>query len=205
MGQPAIVRLITTLQDSNEFDAICVSTDDDEIAEIAARAGATVPFKRPPELSDNFTGARPVIQHAVKTLDLDEASIVGVFYPTAVFLKPSDVRESLSLFLSAKIDFLLSVAAFPAPVSKALSMDEAGMVTPLVTKDHSFRTQDIAPSFHDLGQFYWGNARNWLGSDAVVNARTQGYTIEPWRAIDIDTPDDWLRAERMYRVLYGPE
>lgn len=204
-GQPALTRLIRTLQGSGVFDEVYVSTEDDEIAEVATAAGAAVPFRRPLDLADNMTGARPVIQHAVTELKIGGSVTVGVFYPTAVLLDAHDVRASLEMFEGAESDFVLSVGEYPAPIARALTMDEAGIVAPLNSKYQATRTQDLSAAFHDLGQFYWGSADNWLSDVAVVNAKTLGYLIDPWRAIDIDTPDDWRRAEIMYRVLHESE
>ena len=202
MGVPALVRLIRTLQEAEVFDGIFVSTDDAEIAEIAVSAGAEVPFTRPEALSGNVTGARPVIQHAVRALELDDECTLGVFYPTAVLLGASDVTGSLEVFRSGAAEFVLSVSEFPAPISRALAIDPAGFVAPVNAGAQAQRTQDLESFYHDLGQFYWGSARSWLTDTAVVNARTQGYIIEPWRAVDIDTPDDWRRAELMYQALH---
>lgn len=203
LGRPALERLVQTLQESGVFDRIYVSTDDEEIAKVAVSSGAEVPFIRPAELSDGFTGARPVIRHAIENLSLHGDSTVGVFYPTAVLLEVRDVVDSLALFSASDAEFVLSVAEFPAPIARALTMDEDGVISPVNPGEQARRTQDLARSFHDLGQFYWGTAGSWLGGTAVVNANTRAHVIEPWRAVDIDTPDDWRRAEMLYRVLHG--
>ena len=201
-GKPALTRLVNTLQDSGVFDAIYVSTDDREIAEVARDAGASVPFVRPAELADSYTGARPVIQHAVRTLGLERRVTLGVFYPAAVLLEPRDVTGSLAVFTDSDAEFVLSVAEFPAPISRALVRNESGLVAPINAQEQGRRTQDLATAYHDLGQFYWGTAGDWLGDTAVIDAKTYGYLIEPWRAVDIDTPEDWTRAELMFRAMH---
>lgn len=202
LGVPALVRLIRTLQEAAVFDAIYVSTDDEEIAAVAVEAGAQVPFMRPESLSGHITGARPVIQHAIRTLELSGECTVGVFYPTAVLLEAKDIQRSLSMFQDSDSEFVLSVAEFPAPISRALAINEAGFVAPINDGAQARRTQDLEVFYHDLGQFYWGAGSSWLTDIAVVQAQTQGYIIEPWRAVDIDTPDDWRRAEMMFQALH---
>lgn len=204
LGRPALDRLVGTLRESGVCDTIVVSTDDAEIADVARAAGAEVPFVRPPELADDFTGARPVIQHAVRELGLGETTTVGVFYATAVLLEPSDVTASLADFRDGDVDFVLSVAEYPAPIARALVMDRDGLVAPIDASEQRTRSQDLDVAYHDLGQFYWGAAGNWLTDVPVVSARTRGYVIDPWRAVDIDTPEDWRRAELLYRVLHEP-
>ncbi|WP_449277044.1 pseudaminic acid cytidylyltransferase [Leucobacter sp. GX24907] len=202
LGRPALERLVETLRTSGVCDTIVVSTDDDEIAQVARAAGAEVPFVRPQELADEFTGARPVIQHAIRELQLDGTSTLGVFYATAVLLEPDDVTASLAIFEQNEVDFVLSVAEFPAPIARALTKDSAGLMAPVDAGAQAHRSQDLGRAFYDLGQFYWGSAESWLTGTAVVNARTLGYEIEPWRVVDIDTPDDWRRAEALYRVRH---
>lgn len=205
LGEPVLSRLVRTLGASEVFDSIVVSTDDSEIADVARASGASVPFTRPRELADNHTGARPVIQHAVRELKLEPECTLGVFYPTAVMLQPRDVRESLALFDRADVEFVLSIAEYPAPIARALALDDAGLVTPVSREAQNRRTQDLARSYHDLGQFYWGAAGSWARDGAVVDARTRGYMIEKWRAVDIDTPEDWHRAEMLFRVMSALE
>lgn len=201
LGVPALTRVVQMLLASGIFDRVVVSTDDDEIAKVARVSGAEVPFMRPAELSDSFTGARPVIQHAVTTLALTENTRLGVFYPTALLTTCDDVCNSFSLFDREACDFVLSVAEFPAPVERSLTVRPDGHVSARDPGHIASRSQDLPQSYHDIGQFYWGSAASWKTDRPVVRSECCAYIIDQWRAVDIDTASDWRRAELVYRML----
>lgn len=203
LGVPALARVIGVLASTGVFDRVVVSTDDEEISQVAKESGADVPFRRPAELADSMTGARPVIQHAINTLELADDTRVGVFYPTAVMTRPDDVTGSLELLQTSQCDFVLSVSEFPAPIERALTLDEDAGVSARWSQFTHVRSQDLTPTYFDTGQFYWGTAAAWRTNTAVVSGVTKGYVLDSWRTVDIDTPDDWVRAELLYRTLYG--
>lgn len=200
LGRPAISRVIDTVLASGVVDEVVVSTDDAEIAETARAAGASVPFVRPSELADAYTGARPVIQHAIAQLGLDAQVRLGVCYATAVMLRPRDVVEAERLLDPATVDFVMTVAEFPAPIERALRVRPDGLVEVDDASYLSARSQDLVPAYHDLGQMYWGTVRAWSTDTPVATARTRAFVMESWRAVDIDTPEDWVRAERLFRA-----
>ena len=199
-GVPTITRVIQTLQATGLFDAVVVSTDDDEVAAVATKASAEVPFRRPAELADDRTGARPVIQHALDQLQLPDDDVLAVVYPTAVLLQPEDVLKAHGL-LGPQVDFVLTVAEFPAPINRALSVGEDGMVGELSSVHTHTRTQDLGRAFHDVGQMYWGTVGAWRGDSPVVRARTRALVLPAWRAVDIDTVEDWEHAERIFELV----
>lgn len=203
LGVPALTRVVHTVIDSRTADRVVVSTDDAEIAEVARAAGAETPFLRPPELADSRTGARPVIQHAIDVLDLPDAARVGVVYPTALLTVADDLRTSAALLNDEDCDFVLSVTEFAAPVERALLVNDENMVHPRDPGSILARTQDLQQAYHDVGQFYWGSAGAWRTATPVVQARCRAFVLDMWRAVDIDTPTDWLRAEMIFRVLHG--
>lgn len=201
LGVPALARVVKTLHESGAVEEVVVSTDDDEIASVARKAGALVPFKRPARLADAYTGARPVIQHALQALGAPDSAIVGVFYPTAVLMTPIDVQASAELLTSMEVEFVLAVTEYSAPVERALLLREGNLVTPRHVDHVGSRSQDLGRSYHDIGQFYWGRSASWRTGVPVVQARSRAYVIESWRAVDIDTPEDWVRAEIAYRMM----
>ncbi len=203
LGVPALARVVHTLQTSQVIDRVIVSTDDREIASVAQAAGAEVPFIRPVELADDHTGARPVIQHAIEAAELAPGTQLGVFYPTAVLTTPDDVSSSSKLFQNEPCDFVISVVEFPAPIERALDIDERGGVSSRHTEFTQTRTQDLRPAYYDTGQFYWGSVDAWQSDVPVVQSRTHAFIIDPWRTVDIDTPDDWRRAELLHQVLHA--
>lgn len=201
-GIPALTRVVEMLLSSGVVSRVVVSTDDEEVARVALASGAEVPFARPASLADSYTGARPVIQHAIRELDLRDDSVVGVFYATAVLTTKQDIEQSAASFAPGDCDFVLSVAEYPAPVERALKIRGDMLVVPHDARQIATRSQDLESSYYDLGQFYWGTAGAWRGDTPVVTSRCRAYPVDSWRAVDIDTPSDWDRAERVYRMLH---
>jgi len=209
-GRPMIGYAIVAASESGVFDRIVVSTDDDEIAAIAKEQGAEVPFMRPPELSNDIAGTVPVIQHAMNALALvgPAAQQVCCIYPGVPLLQASVLRDALQLLEEGGCDFVFPVLEFPSPVQRALARDAEGRTRSMFPEHANTRTQDLPPAYHDAGQFYWGTAEAWhSGRSPHLGART--VVLPSWAAVDIDTPDDWARAEALFRALNrhgsGPE
>jgi pseudaminic acid cytidylyltransferase len=203
-GKPMLAYAIEAAQRSGCFDAIVVSTDDEEIARIARRYGAQVPFMRPAELADDHTPTVPVIAHAIEQMALlgREPTHVCCIYPGCPLLEPGDLQEGLALLQGGAQAYAFPVLAFPAPIQRALRRHADGRTEPFYPQYTQTRSQDLEPAFHDAGQFYWGSAPAWRqGLDIHRNART--LVVPEWRAVDIDTPDDWLRAEALYQARQG--
>lgn len=200
-GRPMIGHAIAAARESGLFDRIVVSTDDEEIAAIARGLGAELPFMRPAALADDHTPTVPVVAHAVQAcIDLGWAvDTVCCIYPGVPFLEAGDLRAALAL-LAQGATYAFPVAPFPSAVQRALLRTADGSARPLFPEFASARTQDLPPAFHDAGQFYWGRADAWL---AGLNIHLHGRTIviPHWRVVDIDTPEDWQRAELLYEVL----
>lgn len=202
-GQPMIGHAIGAALASRLFDHVVVTTDDDEIAAAARTLGAEVPFRRPAELADDHTPTVPVVAHGIEACKALgwAADAVCCIYPGVPFLQQDDLREALAV-LEDGATYAFPVAEFPSPVQRALRRDADGSSRPLFPEHASTRTQDLPPAYHDAGQFYWGRAEAWL---AGLNIHLHGRTIviPQWRAVDIDSPDDWQRAELLYRALHG--
>jgi len=203
-GKPMIVHAIEIAISSNLFQQVVVSTDDDEIASIAKQHGAQVPFIRPAELSGDSTATLPVVEHAIKScLELgwviDDVCCV---YPCVPFLAKSDLNSGLNLLQKSKDNFIFPVTLFPAAVQRALSKSQEGRLEPLYPEFSSTRTQDLEPAFYDAGQFYWGTKNTWLCAKGI-HLQGVGLEVPSWRVVDIDTIDDWVRAELMYKSYYN--
>jgi pseudaminic acid cytidylyltransferase len=200
-GKPMIAHAIGVAQRSGLFDRILVSTDDAEIAAVARDLGAEVPFVRPRELADDHTPTVPVVAHAIEACASVgwQADAVCCIYPSVPFLRPDDLAEGLRLLESGG-EFAFPVARFPSPVQRALRREADGRCAPLFAELAATRTQDLPEAFHDAGQFYWGRRDAWL---AGLNIHLHGRTmvIPEWRVVDIDTLDDWRRAELLHEVL----
>lgn len=199
-GQPMISYAIRIAIESDLFDHVVVSTDDDDIADIARKFGAAVPFTRPTELSDDETATVPVIAHAINTCTEQGWAFDSVccIYPCVPFLQVHDLIDSFRLFNSAETKYCLSVVEFPSPVQRAFAMNAQGVVTPYFPENELTRTQDLTTAYHDAGQFYWGSLESWRSNDRI-HSNAVGFQLPSWRTIDIDMPDDWIRAEIYYQ------
>lgn len=199
-GRPMIGYAIGAAREAGVFDRIVVSTDDAEIAAVAKEQGAELPFMRPPELSNDTAGTVPVIQHAMQALDCPADAQVCCIYPGVPLLQAQVLREALDLLQTTGCDFVFPVLEFPSPVQRALTRDADGSTRSMFPEHADTRTQDLTPAYHDAGQFYWGTAAAWRsGRSPHLGART--LVLPPWAAVDIDTPDDWARAEALYAAL----
>ncbi|MFJ7107986.1 pseudaminic acid cytidylyltransferase [Pseudomonas sp. NPDC098740] len=199
-GVPMIVRSIRKAQESNLFDQVIVSTDDEEIAEVARANGAQVPFMRPAALADDFTGTAAVIVHALKQLPaFDYACCI---YATAPLLQARYLRQGRELLVQRPDkSFAFSVAGFGFPVQRALTLDEQGALTSLYPEFRDTRSQDLAEAFQDAGQFYWGRSEAWLRGDVLFSPASLPVILPRHLVQDIDTLEDWKRAEYLYAAL----
>lgn len=203
LGVPLIVRILEVVQASGLFDRVVVSTDDDEVAELAMRAGADVPFRRPAELSDDHTVTRPVVQHAMNELERDRGAPLGLvccIYATAVFVTRADLVEARGLLVETAASFVFTVTTFPAPIQRALRRLPDGSCEMFAPDHRLTRSQDLEESYHDAGQFYWGTRDAWLGDEPIFGRSSHLFVLPRWRVQDIDTPEDWHRAELMLRA-----
>ncbi|WP_027614225.1 pseudaminic acid cytidylyltransferase [Pseudomonas sp. URIL14HWK12:I6] len=199
-GVPMIVRSIRTALDSGLFEQVVVSTDDADIAELALAHGAQVPFLRPAELADDFTGTAAVIVHALQQLPaFDYACCV---YATAPLLQARFLREGFEL-LQQHPDkaFAFSVCSFGFPVQRALTLDGQGALTALYPEFRNTRSQDLPEAFQDAGQFYWGRREAWLRGDVLYSPASLPVLLPRHLVQDIDTLEDWKRAEYLYAAL----
>ncbi|MBT8621876.1 pseudaminic acid cytidylyltransferase [Polynucleobacter paneuropaeus] len=200
--QPMIAYAIKAAQESELFDDVWVSTDDSEIAEVAKIFGASIPFMRPKNLADDFTATVPVIAHAVKAgleMGLDVREVCCI-YPAVPFIVAQDLEDGFKLLQENLNRYIFPVTTFPSAIQRAFKKNANGEVTPFNTQFTEVRTQDLEGAFYDVGQFYWGMANTWLTSN-IIHQNGIGLEIPEWRAVDIDTPADWHRAELMYSAF----
>lgn len=202
-GKPMIAWSIKAAKDSECFDRIIVSTDDEEIADVSQHWGADVPFMRPLQLADDFAGTTPVVSHAVQWY-LDhgqELTAVCCLYATAPFVVPADIRLGYELLERTALDrFVFTATAYASPIQRALRLDsvsgEAHMWQPA---QFSKRSQDLEPAYHDAGQFYWGRPQAWQQLRNLFEG-SKPLLLPRWRVQDIDTEEDWIQAELMQQV-----
>ncbi len=201
-GKPLIAYSIGAAQQSGLFDIIMVSTDSTEIAEIAKHYGAEVPFVRPSNLADDFTGTRPVTNHAIEYyqeqgLYFDYACCI---YATAPFLQSHYLQQGHDRLVKDESKaFAFSVCSFAFPIQRAISIngEHVEVMYPEYIKK---RSQDLVEAYHDAGQFYWGRVSDYLSKKAMFSEHSIPIVLPRHLVQDIDTPEDWQRAELMYQA-----
>lgn len=203
-GEPMIARSIRTALQSGLFEQVVVSTDDEEIAALARACGAQVPFMRPAALADDFTGTAAVIVHGLNALhelgqDFDYACCI---YATAPLLQTRYLRQGLEVLQQhPEKSFAFSLCGFGFPIQRALTIDAQGALTSLYPEFRDTRSQDLPAAYQDAGQFYWGRTEAWLRSDLLFSENSLPVILPRHLVQDIDTEEDWTRAEYLYAVL----
>lgn len=203
-GQPMLVWSIRAALSSGVFDQVVVSTDDAEIAEVALAHGAQVPFMRPVELADAFTGTSAVVQHAVLALREQGQTFeyTCCLYATAPFVQARYLRQGLQLLQdAADKSYAFSVSSFGFPVQRALLIDDSGALQAMHPQYRHTRSQDLPAAYQDAAQFYWGRSDAWLRGDSVFSPLSLPVILPRHLVQDIDTEEDWIRAEYMYTAL----
>ena len=201
-GRPMLAWAIEIAEKSELFEHIVVSTDDQEIAEIAVEEGGEVPFMRPSDLSDDFAGTVPVIAHAAKAcIDFGwEVDYICCIYPCAPTIQVTDLAVALDLLQEKIVDFTYPVTEYAHPVQRAMRKLSNGRMQFIDPENESVRTQDLETAYHDAGQFYWGKTSAWI-ENKKMHTDGLGMPIPGWRVVDIDTVDDWRRAEILFRTF----
>ena len=202
-GKPMIAWSIEAALASGCFDEVVVSTDDAEIANTSKQYGALVPFIRPIELSDDFTGTVPVIQHAINWFQANRQlpEEVCCIYPTAPLLLPEFLLEGLQRLKETNSEFCFGVAGYGHPVQRALKLDGSGRVAMFSPECALSRSQDLEPAFHDAGQFCWGTAQAFLRGASPMVTKSVALVLPRARVVDIDTQEDWQLAEALHAAL----
>lgn len=204
-GKPMIAWSIEAAKACGLFKRIVVSTDDSEIARVATEAGASVPFLRPPELADDFTGTDDVVRHAIGWLRAngEMPKYVCCIYATAPFVTPETLRLGWRTLRESGKAFAFSVATYAFPIQRALRLTSDGGVAPIQPECIPMRSQDLEPAIHDAGQFYWGEARAFLDGSEIFGSNSAPVVLPRWMVQDIDTEEDWVRAELLFRAVAG--
>ena len=202
-GKPIIAWSIEAALKSNCFDKIIVSTDDEEIAEVAIRYGAEVPFIRPKEISDHFTGTNEVIKHCIQWLQEKEISVslACCIYATAPFVQAKYLQQAKIEILKDDVKFAYSVTSFPFPIQRAIRINQKKRAEAIWPENIAKRSQDLEETYQDAGQFYWGKAQSFIDDSPIFVPTSIPIVLPRYFVQDIDTPEDWIRAEIMFKAL----
>lgn len=205
LGKPLIAYSIDTALQSGIFSDVIVSTDDAEIAEVAKKYGASVPFIRSPELSNDFAGTGAVGADAFKRMSAMGHNYDGlcILYATAPLLTVEHLQKAYECFKKDQVDYLFSCCEFPFPIQRGFYLGADGTPEPIMADKQACRSQDLPKSYQDAGQFYFKSPRfidfelshPCIYTDPELKNYTQRlYEMPRYRVIDIDTPDDWEYA-----------
>lgn len=201
-GKPLIAYSIEVALKSELFDKIIVSTDDEKIARIAKEYGAEVPFLRPKELSDDFTGTASVINHAIEYLkeNGENYDFVCTIYATAPFLDEKYLIEGFEKLKNSNASNAFSCTSMPFPIQRTFKITKDERCEMFWPENFSKRSQDLEEAYQDAGQFYWTNLN--IKSDEIIFGKDSIPIVLTRHLVqDIDTLEDWIRAEFMYEVL----
>ena len=205
-GKPLIAYSIEVALASKLFDKVVVSTDDEEIAKIAKEYGAVVPFLRPKALSDDFTGTEDVINHTIEYLENqgENYEYVCTIYATAPLLQKKYLIEGFEKLKSSTAVNAFSTTSMPFPIQRTFKLDKDGRCEMFTPEHYMTRSQDLEEAYQDAGQFYWKKLDTT--SEEIMFGKDSISIILPRHLVqDIDTLEDWKRAEVMYKVLQEEE
>ncbi|MFA0525428.1 pseudaminic acid cytidylyltransferase [Vibrio sp. 10N.222.52.C3] len=202
-GKPMIAYSIEAAVASGCFDKVIVSTDDTEIAEVAKKYGAEVPFLRPGDISDDYATTMDVMAHAIRWCKSEgwDVEAVCCLYATAPFVLPEDIQKGYELLRGASVQFAFSATSFPFPIQRAIKLDEQGSVSMFSPENEQVRSQDLEEGYHDAGQFYWGQPSAFLNKLSIFSPHSKAVLLPRCRVQDIDTPEDWELAEKLFSIL----
>ncbi|MCX6052218.1 MAG: pseudaminic acid cytidylyltransferase [Campylobacterales bacterium] len=200
-GKPLIAYSIEVALKSELFEKVIVSTDDEEIADIARKYGAEVPFMRPKELSDDFTSSDEVIVHALKWLEENNESYeyVCTIYATAPFLDKKYLIEGFETLKNSNAINTFSATTMPFPIQRTFKVNENGRCEMFTPQYYNTRSQDLEEAYQDAGQFYWSKIGQ--SSDIMFGKESIPIVLPRYLVQDIDTLEDWTRAELMYEAV----
>ena len=197
LGTPIIGYSIQIALESDLFEEVIVSTDDEEIAAMAVEFGASVPFYRSKETSDDHATLADVVNEVEQNLkaanrDYDLGCLI---LATAPLITLENLNKGLDLLNSTQFGSTRPMVRFSYPIQRAFSIQDSGYVE-MINKEHlRTRSQDLSPAYYDAGQFYWFRKHQF--SDSNKGA----FEISEIGAQDIDTPEDWLLAELKYKLM----
>lgn len=203
-GKPIIAYAIELARNSGIFDHVIVSTDDNEVAEIAECFGATVPWLRSNELSDDYSSTLSVIRDAVLRLESDKLNFENVccIYPTTPLLSDKYIKKALILLSEGGWDYVISASKSRMPPERFFKQGMSSEIKMSFPEFADFRTQDIKESYFDAGQFYWGMKKSWASGKPILTSVSAFVELPYWEITDIDEGDDWVLAELLHTARF---
>lgn len=203
LGRPIISYSIHAALESQLFAEVMVSTDDEEIAKIAEKEGAVVPFFRSKENADDFSGTADVIAEVLSRYrENGKTFAMGCcIYPTAPFVNPQLLQQGYEKLVDGKFDVVFPMVKYSYPIQRSIHKVENGKVAMLWPENYHKRSQDLEPVYHDAGQFYWFRSNYIIEYKKLFGDNVAGLEVEEKNVQDIDTLSDWELAEIKYQLL----
>ena len=203
MDKPIIAYSIRAAVDSGIFDEVMVSTDDREIADVAIKYGATVPFFRSPKNSDDISNTNDVLNEVLTVYKNAGKNFkyACCLYPTAPFVTAEKLRKAMQMLRESGADSVIPVAEFSFPILRSFKMDERSKIEFNWPENATVRSQDLAPAYHDCGQYYFFDVEKFLVNKRLVSDNTLGIVTSSIEVQDIDNEDDWKLAEVKFSFL----
>ncbi|MCF7822814.1 MAG: pseudaminic acid cytidylyltransferase [Candidatus Marinimicrobia bacterium] len=202
-GKPILAYSIEAAIGSNLFDEIMVSTDNPEIAEIAQKYGASIPFMRSDENADDHATTASVLKEVI--FEYDKVGLnydhLCCIYPAAPLITASKLAESYKLLSQGKADSVISVVRYNHPIQRALVVDKKGFMGYKWPENALKRSQDIKETFHDAGQLYWCKIDAFLNEHTLVTKRSVAFVESELSVQDIDSNDDIAMARLKYMLV----
>jgi pseudaminic acid cytidylyltransferase len=202
LGKPIIAYVIEAALKSGIFEDVIVSTDSMEIADIAKKYGASVPFLRSEKNADDFATTSEVLVEVINNLNENHVDVTNVccIYPTAVLINEFHLKKAWHQFENAKFDSVISATRFSYPIQRGFK-DCNGKLEMLWPENKTKRSQDLEIIYHDAGQFYFFDAANFLLNQQLFTENTGYVLLSDYEYQDIDNPDDWEMAEIKFNYL----
>jgi len=202
-GKPIIAYSIEVARQSGLFKKIVVSTDDEQIADVAKAYGAEVPFIRPSRLSDDIVGTSKVFLHALEWLEEHgiSAEFACCIYATAPLLQVQYLLAGRDALKHGSANTAISVTSYPYSIFRSLKIDGKGYAEMFWPEYRKKRSQDMPEAYHDAGQFYWVRLINFILEPNLLGKQTKAIILPRWQVQDIDTQEDWTHAELLYQIL----
>lgn len=202
MGKPMLAYAIDAALKSDIFDEVMVSTEDAEIAEIAKKYGAKVPFMRSEKTASDFATTFDVLDEVIQEYKKSgkEFETLCCIYPCVPFLKAETLKAAYSKMKG--LDAVVPVCKYPVPIEWAMKI-ENGLLIPNDREAQNMRSQDIKPKYFDVGMFYFCKTEKMYEYKSLISEKTSAYIISEDECQDIDTIEDWRMAEMKYRIMYN--
>ena len=206
LGKPILWYSIEAAKASGVFDEVMVSTDDEEIAELARQAGAAVPFMRSERTANDYATTSDVLGEVFEEYRSRGRQFhwACCIYPTAPFVTPAKLQAAMDRLQQEKADCVIPVVRFSFPPQRSLVLQDGALVYKW-PENRSVRTQDLEPFYHDSGQFYCFLVDSFLKTGQVIDGKVLPIEVPDTEVQDIDEPSDWRLAEMKYQYMMKKE